>query len=320
MWEVIETAKTVAQKSSLVRIDEDALARFSKKLVAEHIEVPPWDRRYHFSDGGKETVSYVLILDSLNFCFWPEAGKAKWEIEYGTTKLSGYYALAACLKQAVELGVPITNAEYLAGLSMGELKKIFGVQGELQLLRDRLHILNELGRVLLRDYSGQAYKLVEAAGGSALKLVWLLAEKFSSFRDVAQYLDRKVFFFKRAQILAADLYGTFEGKDWGKFVDIDKLTAFADYKLPQLLRHIGIFRYEPALAQTVDEKVLLEAGGTEEVEIRANTIWAVELIRQELHQMGKVIRAFEVDWILWNLSQGEAFKVKPYHRTLTIFY
>jgi hypothetical protein len=101
---------------------------------------------------------------------------------------------------------------------------------------------------------------------------------------------------------------------------MDKLTAFADYKLPQVLRHLGILRYSPELADKIEQRILIEAGSREEVEIRANTIWAVELMRQELEKMGKGLRAFEIDWILWNLGQDEAFKEKPYHRTVTIFY
>ena len=153
-----------------------------------------------------------------------------------------------------------------------------------------------------------------------LNLVRLLTEKLASFRDVAEYLGSRVFFYKRAQIFAADLHAAFDGKGWGSFKDIDKLTAFADYKLPQVLRHLGIFDYAEALAQKVDEKIHLDEGSPEEIEIRANTIWAVELIQRELEQMGKRLRSIEIDWILWNLGQGMEFRVKPYHRTLTIFY
>ena len=320
MWQVLETAKNVAEKSRQVLIDKQALVRFSRKLLADGIEVPPWDRTYHFCGGSEDTVCYLLVLDSLNFCFWPASGKLKWEIEYESRKLSGYYALAASLKQAVESGIPITGAEYLAGISLGKLKQILGGRGELQLLEHRLEILNALGQLLLGEYGGEAHKLVENAGKSAVKLVRLLAEKLPSFQDVAEYLGQKVFFYKRAQIFAADLHGAFDGINWGSFTDIDKLTAFADYKLPQVLRHLGILRYARALAQKVDQKIFLEVGGPEEVEIRANTIWAVELMRQELDRMGKGLRAFEIDWILWNLSQDAEFKVRPYHRTLTIFY
>jgi hypothetical protein len=64
----------------------------------------------------------------------------------------------------------------------------------------------------------------------------------------------------------------------------------------------------------------LAPGSPDEVEIRANTIWAVELIREELKQGGKAFRAFEIDWLLWTLGQSDEFRAKPYHRTVTILY
>jgi len=320
MWEVLKTAQNVAEKSRQVRIEKQALVRFSQKLVEDRIEVPPWNCLYHFCGRSEEMVSYILVLDSLNFCFWPESGEDTWEIEYESRGVSGYYALAPSLKEAIESDVPITKADYLAKLSLHKLKEILRGQGELQLLEQRHKILNELGRVLLEEYGGEAHKLVGTAGNSAINLARLLAEKLSSFQDVAQYLDHKVFFYKRAQILAADLYGAFDGTRWGSFVDIDKLTAFADYKLPQVLRHLGILRYAQSLARKVDQKIFLEQGSPEEVEIRANTIWAVELIRKELEGMGKGLRAVEIDWILWNMGQHKEFKARPYHRTVTIFY
>jgi len=184
----------------------------------------------------------------------------------------------------------------------------------------RVQILNELGRVLVQEYDGNACKLVEAAGNSAVKLARLLAKKFSSFRDIAKYRKHEVFFYKRAQIFAADLHGAFNGKNWGSFKDIAKLTAFADYKLPQVLRHLGVMICKGSLAKKIDQRILLEPGSPEEVEIRANTIWTVELIREELEHRGKILRAFEIDWLLWNLGQDDAFRKKPYHRTITVFY
>jgi len=75
-----------------------------------------------------------------------------------------------------------------------------------------------------------------------------------------------------------------------------------------------------SLAYIVDRQTPIVSGAAQEIEIRANTIWAVELIKQELHRMGKNVRAFEIDWLLWNLGQKGDFKKKPYHKTLTIFY
>jgi len=320
MNEVLKTTQHVKEKSQQVTIDEQALTNFSRKLIEDGIEIPPWNYDYHFFDDGHKTVAYFLILDSINFCFWPKPGEVKWEVRYKSETLSGYYALAASLKKAIDSGVPITDAHYLAELPLGTLRQILGGKGELQLMEARADILNELGAFLINKYDGEAHSLVEAAENSALNLVELLVENLPSFRDEAEYYGTKIYFYKRAQIFVADLYGAFAGKDWGYFKDIDKLTAFADYKLPQVLRHVGVLQYSPSMEHKVDHGIFLEAGSPEEIEIRANTIWAVELIRQELAQMGKGLRAFEIDWILWNLGQESQFKAKPYHRTVTIYY
>ena len=320
MWKVLKSVKYVAENSRLVNIDRQSLTEFSNKLLVEKIEPPAWDSHHHFFNGGEETVAYLLVLDTINFCFWPLPGQPKWAVDFKSEALSGYYALAASLKTALESGVPITDARYLSEISLGELKRILGGQGELQLMERRQKNLNELGHVLLTEYEGKAHRFVESAGGSAVKLAELLAEKLSSFRDVSEYLGKKALFLKRAQIFAADLYGAFGGKKWGGFEDMNELTAFADYKLPQVLRQLGILRYSEALSKKIDQNIHLEPGSPEEVEIRANTVWAVELIRQALDREGKGLRAFEIDWILWNLGQENEFRKKPYHRVVTVFY
>jgi len=320
MNKVLETARHVTERSKQVTINEETIGIFSRKLIEEGIEIPPWNYAYHFFDGGHKTVAYLLVLDSINFCFWPKPGAYKWEVQYKSETLSGYYALAASLKKAIESGIPITKADYLSELSLDTLKQVLGGKGEFQLVEERVRILNELGKFFAKEFNGEAKRLVEAAENSALNLVGLLVENLLSFRDKAEYYGTKIYFYKRAQIFAADLYGAFAGKDWGYFKDIDQLTAFADYKLPQVLRHVGILQYSPSMEHKVDHGIFLESGSPEEIEIRANTIWAVELIRQELTKMGKELRAFEIDWILWNLGQESQFKTKPYHKTVTIYY
>lgn len=320
MKEVLETSQYVASNSRHVRINRPPLLEFAHAMVSQAIKIPPWDPTYHFAGEPEETVAYLLVLDTINFCFWPPPFNQRWKIGYGSEELSGYNALAASLKQAIHTGIPITDAGYLAGLTLGGLKQAIGGKGELPLLDRRLHNLNELGRVLLKEYDGLVLNLVGSAGGSAARLVGLLADKLSSYQDVATYEGRKIFFYKRAQLFAADLHSAFMGRGWGEFADIDQLTAFADYKLPQVLRHLGIISYDKALSAQVEDQAYLQPGSRQEVEIRANTVWSVELIRREAAKKGAALRSFEIDRLLWGLGQDDEYRKKPYHRTLTIFY
>jgi hypothetical protein len=320
MFEVLETTRLVCEKSRCVKIDQQALERFAQKLIQEEAHLLPWDVHFHYVQKEEKTFAYLLVLDTINFCFWPADGKSRWRIIYDSRPLSGYYALAAALKRAFEKGFPLNKPDCLAQLSLPQLSEILAGRGELQLLEERVKNLNELGRVLLEKFNGKAECLSAAARGSAPRLARLLADNFSSFRDVSEYAGQKIFFYKRAQIFAADLYGAFKGQDWGALEKMEELTAFADYKLPQVLRHMGILHYREDLARKIDQKILLAPGSAEEVEIRANTVQAVEQIRQRLKQQNKEWRAFEIDNLLWNLGQNVVYRLKPYHRTKTIFY
>ena len=320
MLEVLETTKKVSQQSRLVHIDPEAVTRFARAVGTRTIELPGWDTFCHY-DGPEDTVAgYIFVLDAVNFCFWPALGEDRWEVNVEGRRLSGYYGLAAALKQAFQSGLPFTDAHYLANLSRHDLETILGGHGSLQLLEARVQTINELGRVLITRYDGKATRFIEAAQGSAVTLARTAAKQLPSFNDITQYENETVYFYKRAQILAADLHGAFNGTGWGHFNDMNQLTAFADYKLPQVLRCLGILRYNPTLANRVDSHELLPAGSPEEVEIRANTIWAVETIRRELRQTGKDLKAHEIDWLLWKMGQEEQYRAKPYHRTKTTYY
>jgi len=102
----------------------------------------------------------------------------------------------------------------------------------------------------------------------------LIVSFFPSYRDEAIFLDRKVTFYKRAQILVADIWGCFEGKGYGHFPDIDTITMFADYRVPQVLKFYNAIRYGDDLNSFLRRNVLMSSGARYEIEIRAASILA----------------------------------------------
>jgi hypothetical protein len=61
----------------------------------------------------------------------------------------------------------------------------------------------------------------------------------------------QVFFYKRAQIFVGDVYGAFGGQGLGCFPDAAQLTMFADYRVPVVLRLMGLLQYSAELARQV---------------------------------------------------------------------
>ena len=320
---VLSSTAQVVSEARLVRLDAERA-----EALAEAWGAVPWPEQagldaLHFADGTERTVNWVLLLDALNFCFWGDPGGPRWRVEWRGQVLDGYAALAASLARAVEEGRPLWDARYLADLderTLGEILLPAPGCPPIPLFAERLANAREVGRVLLSRYDGQFARAVELAGGSAVSLTLLVARELPSFHDVTAWRGQAVRFYKRAQICVADLHAAFLGQRWGAFRDLDHLTAFADYKLPQLLRERGVLVYAPELAMQVDTYTPLAAGSEAEVEVRAATVWAVERLRGCLAQRGIARPASAIDYRLWAESQTPSPAMRPYHRTRTIYY
>ena len=316
MIDVLKSTKFVIENSSFVKINREKTKELAEKWSKSELVIPGWDRNYHFFDDSEKTCEYLFVLDSINFYFWAKEREDKWKTDYQGKKIDGYNALAFCLKKAFE------NKQFSSfnGLDYSGFKDIFQGEGEMPLIKERFEILQDNYKILNDKYGGKFSNLVELCAFDALKILSELVDNFSSFKDEADYKGRKIAFYKRAQILIGDLYCSFAGKKWGNLKNLDKITMFADYKVPQILRGYGILEYGGELSEKLNKKELIPLGSEEEIEIRANSVWAIEFIKDELGKSGIKLRSFEVDWILWNLSQDEKNNLRPYHLTETIYY
>lgn len=321
---ILQSTRTVLEQGEQVWINPDAIERLGDRWAQEDtgegpLAPPPWDTTLHFHDESERSVNWLLLLDALNFCFWAEKGQERWNITYHGKTLNGYWAETAALKRAVEEGMPLWDANFLSTIDDETMAHIFRGAGTIPLFAERVAHAREVGRVLLTQYNGQFTNAITQAEYHAMKLVKLLERDFSSFRDISTYRQQPIPFLKRAQICVADLASAFQGQGWGAITNLEQLTIFADYKLPQVLRHYSILEYHPSLAQRIDNQELLSAGSEEEIEIRAATVWAGELLRQALQNRNRSATAADIDMRLWLIGQ-QSQDMRPYHRTRTIYY
>lgn len=315
---VLETIKPVVKRSVKVKINEGNLKKtcsnFRRRDFKFWLEEAPFKIR---ALKDNEVLNFLFVFNSLVFCFW---GEPKWKIEYQNGFYDGAFGLLAALQKALENNFPILNWNYLAKIPKEDLKEIFKGNVEIPLFKERLEILRENGEIILEKFNGDLENLLREGKGEALKLLEVITSNFPSFYDSAIYHGKEVLFHKRAQLLIADIYRKFEGKGIGKIKNINQLTAFADYKLPQILRKMGILDYSSDLAEKIDNKILIPQGSEEEIEIRANTIWAIELMKNELKSRFPNVTSIEIDSYLWLKGQEKSPPDKPYHLTKTIFY
>lgn len=312
---ILESVKFVVESSQSVKIDQTGL-----KVLTDAFKFSDFKHWLSESPFGlsilsdEEKLHFLVILNSISFCYW---GEPKWTVDYRGEKYDGAFGMILALVRAVNEGVPILDFKYCATISKNDLAVVLRGNTQIPLIEERWKILREVGSKLTEKFNGSAADFFRQAEGDEQKILTLIAENFSSFSDWSAYKQNKVYFYKRAQLLASDLFQLF-GKLYLK--DVDTLTACADYKLPQILRKFGVLEYSPELAEKIDNKTTIPHNSEQEVEIRANTVWAVELIKENLKAKHLKVSSMDINDFLWLASQNKLADDKPYHRTLTTAY
>ena len=315
--DIIRSLLPLAGDLRHVRIDRDKISEFCAPIRRKHLVSPQWDQKFIFSGRDEIGVDYFMLMNALNFSYW---GEPRWTVEFEDRLLDGAFGMFAALNRAVDDGIPIWEGAFLAGIGPTELADIFRGKGTIPLFNQRLTICREIGSVLTRHFEGRFYHLVERSEGSAVRMVRLLVSHFPSFNDASEWEGEPILFYKRAQLAPAMLFERWEGAGPGSFSDLDQMTVSADYKIPQVLRKLGIITYSDQLKRLVDSRRIIPVNSREELEIRVSTILAAELILKGLQTKFPKITSQNVDRMLWLIGQQKSPDDKPYHRTRTIAY
>ncbi|XP_012273350.1 queuosine salvage protein isoform X2 [Orussus abietinus] len=293
-----ESAKLISRLSKNVFIEDEGVKEIACKVLeglkSKAVSVDNFSQNeLHPKPDDPKAIDWIFVVDTLNFCFWSPKGAAKWSVNGHT----GYFALCAAIKRAIDDGKPIYDSNFYSRITKDELKTILRGDDdacEIPLIEERVKNLQQVGNVLKEKY--------------------------------------KVSFYKRAQILIGDVWACFRGEGIGAFHDIDKITMFADYRIPQVLAHFGAMRYSNTLLSALQLDTELTEGCAEEVEIRGCSIEVIERVVNELNAtitqypaLGLKKSDFNsilIDHFLWDYRKYHSSELEsiPFHKVRTIFY
>ncbi|KAF8514785.1 hypothetical protein JB92DRAFT_2718831 [Gautieria morchelliformis] len=326
----------------------------------------------------KACLDWIFLVSSLNFSFWSEkTGTVEGELCFGVEWREGwgdrrkkiwrgYWSLVAAINKALEANIPITDPLfYYSKVRCPDavLENVFRAASHcpdleaMPLLAERIAVMREVASILVSKYGGSYAGLLAhfnakySNQGTALQLVQMIVEEFPPFRDESSLNGRKVFFWKRAQIMVAETWAAFypppDSQDPHPFFPggIGQLTMFADYRVPQILHHFRILTYPPSLLSLLTSFAPISPGSQTELSIRAASILAVEAVRDEIVRLQQERRletgasgqgrdeftSVIIDFFLWDLAKKiergeeriddiETNEMVPAHRTRSIWY
>jgi len=310
---LIKSVKSVLEQSTHVHINEEKVRDFVRDfngLKNEH-----WMKHSPLTNlnlNYQQKAALLFIFNAISFSYW---GDPKWTIENkGQTYNRGTWSMIAAIQRAMRENIPILDSSYLANVSVDQLGYLLRGNAEIHLLKERTAILQEVGFIVAQNYNGDFLQVMtDKKGDSAPDIVDKIVNEFPSFNDSSEYNGESVYFHKRAQLLVSDLnYSLKLGLQ-----DTHHLTACADYILPLVLRYRGILEYGSNLAFKVDNHIEIPKDSSEEIEIRAGTIIAIEKIKEALHQPD--LTSMQLNDYIW-LAGDTIPQTQFYHLTRTTAY
>jgi hypothetical protein len=97
-------------------------------------------------------VNFIFTMDLLNFSFWSQnSAEERYQVEYRSKRWTGYNSLVACLRRALDEGIPITMPLFWSNDDFSEkMEHVFrsATSEPAPLLAQRIAVLQEAAKVL----------------------------------------------------------------------------------------------------------------------------------------------------------------------------
>ncbi len=301
----------INKNSDYVSVNSDKI-----KFFVENIS--NWKYNYWMMDlkeylDEKKCIIFVFICESINFCFWGNKNNDDNNYE----NYIGSKELFNNLKQSIKDDSSILEINKLINLTENEFISMIGQEFiELPLLQERYKMLKDTISIIYNK-KGKFYKELFSIQND-LEMLDYITQNFWHFDDKSLYKSKIIKFNKRATLLVNDLF-RLSDTIRNNLKSLNNLSGCADYAVPRLLCEYGILSYNKKLLKIIISNNLIEHNSDMEIEIRANTLYALELIKDALKERNIYLNSVEIDNIIWSMRTSKEHSL-PVHKTITIYY
>lgn len=302
-----ETTKYVSEHSKYVTINY--------QKIDEIIALNDWKNTKYWMECNpfglldmelRDIINFLLLYHTVGLCcFW---GEPKWELETEDgKKTDGSFGLAYALISKFKKGIDYD-------MNYEEFRKMLKGNVDIPLVEERYACFVEMSKYI-KSIDGDFYDQIKDINDDETLLDYII-KNFPYLKDISEYKGEKIYFYKKAQLFVSDILNV--KKLVGKIkVDLSHLRGCADYKIPQVMRCLGMLEFNEELSALVDSMTLIPSGSEMEVEIRANDIVVIDYIYKKLNSD---VTRINVNDFIWLLGQEKSKMTKPYHRTRTMNY
>jgi hypothetical protein len=322
---VLDSLHPVIEHSRDVRTNVDKIIEVAGWMAYEELPMPDYQMPFGVGQGSADDViDFILTADCVDTAFTDFSTHVKFGVDYAGRHWSDSDGLFACMKRAMDNGIPILDGKFLAGVTRSEMERIFAANIELPMLDEKMEIWHQVGAVLAEKYRGRFHNFVKSCPpriyDNGAGLIDRMVKEFPRFNDVSPYDGATIKIYKLPQLGTWFVYSALRKSGQFPLADVDKMTAFADYIVPVALRLLRIMSHSPELERAINTYQMIPRDSRQEVEIRAHCIYASALLCEEVNSRrpkDQQIIIPQIDARLWTHYHTTWW---PHHLTRTIMY
>lgn len=322
---VLDSLHPVIEHSRDVHTHLDKIVEVAHWMAYEELPMPDYQMPFGVGQGSPDDViDFILTADCVDTAFTDFTTHTKFRVDYAGRTYSDSDALFACMKRAMDQGIPILDGKYLAQITRADMARIFAANIELPMLDEKTQVWRQVGSVLAEKYNGRFRNFVKAGPprlyDNGNGLIDRLVSQFPRFNDVSPYDGQTIRLYKLSQLGIWFVYAALRKTNQFPIEDIGRMTAFADYMVPVALRILDITSYSPELEHAINSYQMVPRDSAWEVEIRSHCVYATALLCEEINKLRspeEQIIIPQIDARLWTHYHTTWW---PHHLTKTIMY
>jgi len=322
---VLDSLHPVIEHSRDVHTHVEKIVEVAQWMAYEELAMPDYQLPFGGEkDTADDVLDFILTADCVDTAFTDFSTHVKFQVDYAGRHWSDSDALFACMKRALDNGIPILDGKFLAQVTRPELERIFAGNIELPMLDEKMQVWHQVGSVLAEKYNGRFHNFVKSCPprlyDNGAGIVDRMVVEFPRFNDVSLYDGATIKFYKLPQLGIWLAYSALRKNNQFPLEDTGKMTAFADYIVPVALRLLGIVSYSTELERAINTYQMIPRDSRQEVEIRAHCIYATALLCEEVNKIrpkDQQIIIPQIDARLWTHYHTTWW---PHHLTKTIMY
>ena len=322
---MLDSLHYAIESSREVHTHYDKIVEVASWMAYEELPMPEFALPFGVGAGdANEAIDFIMVADSIDSAFTDFSSHVKFQVDFGGEHWSDSDAMFACLKRALDNGIPVLDGKFLSTLTRAQLDEIFKGNIEMPMLDEKLKVLRDVGKVLAEKYEGRFHNFISSCPpliyDNGKGIVDRMVVEFPRFNDVSVLDGHEIKFYKLTQLGVWMMYATLHAQGKFKLNDAGKMTAFADYIVPVALRLMGITSYSKELEHTINTYQMIPRDSRREIEIRAHTIYATALLTEEINKLRPAdmqIIIPQIDARFWTHFHTTQW---PHHLTKTIMY